>query len=153
VPPTLYKVNDTNDTIVSNLIIRPYKSSDEAEVINLWDKCDLIVPQNDPKEDIETKMAFQPELFFVGLLDNKIIASVMAGYEGHRGWINYLAVLPEYQRKGYARQMMDKCEEVLKEMDCLKINLQVREGNEAVIAFYKSIGYTNDHVVSFGKRL
>jgi len=117
VPPTLYKVNDTNDTIHHPDLPR------------------------------------MPELFFVGLLDNKIIASVMAGYEGHRGWINYLAVLPEYQRKGYARQMMDKCEEVLKEMDCLKINLQVREGNEAVIAFYKSIGYTNDHVVSFGKRL
>ena len=138
---------------MSGLIIRPYQIEDERDVINLWDKCNLIVPQNNPKEDIETKIAFQPELFFVGTLDDKIIAVIMVGYEGHRGWINYLAVLPEYQRKGYARLMMEKAEEVLKKMGCLKINLQVRGGNGAVIAFYESIGYTDDHVISFGKRL
>lgn len=135
------------------MIIRPYKTYDEEEVINLWNKCGLIVPQNDPKEDIDTKMAFQPDLLFVGLLKGKVIASVMAGYEGHRGWINYLAVLPEFQRQGYARLMMEKAEEVLNEMGCLKINLQIREGNKAVIAFYESIGYSNDHVISLGKRI
>ena len=134
------------------MIIRPYRTSDEEKVINLWDRCGLIAPQNDPKEDINTKIAFQPDLLFVGLLNDKIIASVMAGYEGHRGWINYLAVLPEFQRQGYARLLMEKAEEVLKEMGCLKINLQVREGNKAVIAFYESIGYSDDHVISFGKR-
>ena len=77
----------------------------------------------------------------------------MAGYEGHRGWINYLAVLPEFQRQGYARLMMQKAEKVLKEMGCLKINLQVRDGNKAVIAFYTSMGYSNDHVISLGKSL
>ena len=133
--------------------IRPYKTYDEEEVINLWNKCGLIVPQNDPKEDIDTKMAFQPDLLFVGLLKGKVIASVMAGYEGHRGWINYLAVLPEFQRQGYARLMMEKAEEILNEMGCLKINLQIREGNKAVIAFYESIGYNDDHVVSLGKRI
>ena len=138
---------------MSGLIIRPYQIEDERDVINLWDKCNLIVPQNNPKEDIETKIAFQPELFFVGTLDDKIIAVIMVGYEGHRGRINYLGVLPEFQRKGYARLMMEKAEEVLRAMGCLKINLQVRKGNETVIAFYESIGYTNDHVISFGKRL
>ncbi len=138
---------------MNELKIRAYQKIDEKEVIDLWDKCGLIVPQNDSKEDIDTKMAFQPEFFFVGLIDNKIISSVMAGYEGHRGWINYLAVLPDYQRRGFANLMMEHAEHVLRKMDCLKINLQVREGNKAVIAFYESIGYSNDHVVSFGKRI
>ena len=138
---------------MDKLIIRTFRTEDEQDVIDLWAKCGLIVPWNDPKEDIDTKMAFQPELFFVGTLDDKIIAVIMVGYEEHRGWINYLAVLPEYQRKGYARLMMEKAEEVLKKMGCLKINLQVRGGNGAVIAFYESIGYTDDHVISFGKRL
>ncbi|MFH2050716.1 MAG: GNAT family acetyltransferase [bacterium] len=138
---------------MDRFIIRPYKIEDEDKVINLWRKCGLVVPHNDPKEDIDTKIAFQPELFFIGLIDDKIITSVMSGYEGHRGWINYLAVLPEFQRKGFASLMMEKAEEVLREMGCLKINLQVREGNETVIAFYESIGYTDDHVISFGKRL
>ena len=82
--------------------IRPYQPGDEQAVIELWRRCDLIRPLNDPHEDIRRKRQVNPELFLVGELDGKVIASVMAGYEGHRGWLNYVAVAPEYQRKGYA---------------------------------------------------
>ena len=77
----------------------------------------------------------------------------MGGYEGHRGWINYLAVKPSEQRKGYGQSIMKSVEQLIKEQGCPKINLQVRTSNEQVIAFYTAIGYGNDNVVSLGKRL
>ena len=77
----------------------------------------------------------------------------MAGYEGHRGWINYLAVSPDLQRQGIARKMMDEAETKLSSLGCPKINLQIRSTNTQVIDFYKSIGYSDDEVLSMGKRL
>jgi len=77
----------------------------------------------------------------------------MVGYEGHRGWINYLAVLPEYQKKGYGRKLVEKAVEELTRLGCLKVNLQVRETNLYVIGFYKHLGFKDDHVTSLGKRL
>jgi ribosomal protein S18 acetylase RimI-like enzyme len=77
----------------------------------------------------------------------------MGGYEGHRGWINYLAVKPATQRKGYGGEMMRAIELLLREKGCPKINLQVRESNEDVLAFYAAIGYLQDNVVGLGKRL
>ena len=82
-----------------------------------------------------------------------MVASVMAGYEGHRGWINYLAVAPSYRSKTYGRLMMAAAEQLLDELECPKINLQVRSANAAVVAFYASLGYVTDDVVSMGKRL
>jgi len=77
----------------------------------------------------------------------------MGGYEGHRGWINYLAVLPEYQGKGYAKDIMFAIEQKLKNIGCPKINLQIRSNNENVIKFYESIGYFDEHMTSMGKKL
>ena len=133
--------------------IRTYQPSDLSFVIALWEKCGLVVPQNDPQTDIETKMRFQPDLFFVAEQNDRIAATVMAGYEGHRGWINYLAVDPDIQRQGVGRMLMTHAEKRLKALGCLKINLQVRIGNEAVIAFYERLGYSVDPVVSMGKRM
>ena len=92
-------------------------------------------------------------MFLTGLVDGLIVASVMAGYEGHRGWINYLAVHPDHRRMGYANLMMDEAEKLIRKAGCPKINLQVRSSNKDVIEFYESIGYTVDDVVSMGKRL
>jgi len=78
---------------------------------------------------------------------------VMAGYDGHRGWLNYLAVDPEYQRQGLARQLVQHAEALLLQAGCPKINLQVRSSNQGVIAFYQQLGYGVDEVVSLGKRL
>jgi ribosomal protein S18 acetylase RimI-like enzyme len=135
------------------MIIRPYKSSDEKMVIQLWTDCGLVVPQNNPIRDIKRKLKVNPEWFLVGELDGKIIASCMAGYEGHRGWINYLAVSPLLQGKGYATKIMRKAEELLSEAGCPKINLQVRTSNQKVVKFYKSIDFKIDNVISMGKRL
>lgn len=133
--------------------IRPFEPSDEEAVVALWKGCGLVAPQNDPYKDIHRKLAVSPEAFLLGVLDQEIIGSCMLGYEGHRGWINYLSVHPNHQRKGYARLLMDEAEDQLRALGCLKINLQVRESNAAVIRFYESLGFTKDPVVSLGKRL
>jgi ribosomal protein S18 acetylase RimI-like enzyme len=136
----------------TQLVIRPCQMADESAVVALWHQCGLVVPQNDPYKDIAYKMAFQPDLFFVGTIDDQVVATVMAGYEGHRGWINYIAVSPAYQRQGIGSQMMLRAEVALRALGCPKINLQVRESNQAVIAFYESLGFSNDRVISLGKR-
>jgi ribosomal protein S18 acetylase RimI-like enzyme len=133
--------------------IRPFQPQDEASVIKLWSRCGLVVPWNDPHRDIQRKLTVQREMFLVACADNQIIATVMAGYDGHRGWINYLAVHPKHQHKGIGRRMMDEAERRLRESGCPKINLQVRATNAGVIAFYKRLGFKMDDVVSFGKRL
>ena len=134
-------------------LIRPYHESDEQAVVTLWRKCGLVVPWNDPHKDIRRKLTVQRDMFLVGLVEDKIVAAVMAGYEGHRGWINYLAVDPDCQKKGFGRRMMDEAESRLRNLGCPKINLQVRSSNTDVIDFYKALGYTIDDVVSMGKRL
>ena len=133
--------------------IRPYEATDEAAVIRLWDRCGLLRPWNDPRKDIRRKLAVQPDLFLVGTIDDDVVATAMAGYEGHRGWINYLAVCPSHQRQGLGGEIMVAAESRLRELGCPKINLQVRSSNSQVIEFYKSIGFQIDDVVSLGKRL
>jgi ribosomal protein S18 acetylase RimI-like enzyme len=122
-------------------------------VIALWRRCNLVVPWNDPARDIRRKLAIQPELFLVGLRHGVVVATVMAGYEGHRGWINYLAVSPDEQGCGLGRAMMAEVEQRLREMGCPKINLQVRGSNGGVIEFYRRLGYAVDDAISLGKRL
>ena len=113
----------------------------------------MVVPWNDPLKDIERKLAVDPQWFLIGEIGNEVMASCMVGYEGHRGWVNYLAVDPNHQRKGFARQLMSEAEEILERAGCPKLNLMVRSSNAAVISFYKSVGYEVDEVVSMGKRL
>ncbi len=135
------------------LNVRPYVPADETAVIELWHQCGLVRPWNNPRLDIARKMQVNPELFLVGITENKIIATAMGGYEGHRGWVNYLAVNPAYQRRGFGRQMMEEIEKRLLKMGCPKINLQVRNGNTQALEFYSRTGYKNDDVISLGKRL
>ncbi len=133
--------------------IRQFEKKDQDSVIQLWKDCNLVVPQNNPVKDIDIKLKVQPELFLVGLLDESIISSVMSGFDGHRGWINYLSVSPLHQKKGYAHQMIEAVEKKLKGLGCPKINLQVRTSNKSVINFYESVGFSEDKVLSMGKRL
>jgi ribosomal protein S18 acetylase RimI-like enzyme len=130
-----------------------YRSEYQDAIVDLWRECHLIAPQNDPVEDIQKKLDFQPELFFVALLNEKVIGSVMVGYEGHRGWLNYLAVLPDYQKRGYGRKLVEKTIHELKKLGCLKVNLQIRRNNISAVEFYKRLEFTEDDVVSLGKRL
>jgi len=140
-------------TVNTLMKVRVYNEADQDAVISLWDECGLVVPQNNPAKDIERKLKVDPDLFLVGTNENGIVATVMGGYEGHRGWINYLAVKPSEQRKGYGQSIMQAVEQRIKNKGCPKINLQVRTTNEQIIAFYSAIGYGNDNVVGLGKRL
>jgi ribosomal protein S18 acetylase RimI-like enzyme len=133
--------------------IRPYLPGDENDVIELWRKCELTKPWNNPKQDIERKLKVNPELFLVGLLENKVVATVMGGYDGHRGWIHYLAVDPGYQRRRLGRQMMKTIEDKILVMGCPKINLQIRAENTGVIEFYNNVGFKIEDRVSMRKRL
>ena len=138
---------------MSDFIIRQYHSRDQDDVIELWTQCGLVAPQNNPERDIERKLKVNPEGFLVGELEGKVVATCMVGYEGHRAWINYLAVAPRHQRRGFATKLMQEAERILQKAGCPKINLQVRTSNTGVIEFYEAIGYSIDDVVSMGKRL
>ena len=133
--------------------IRSFDPADEESVVDLWKRCGLLRPWNDPHKDIARKMLVQAELFLIGVVDEDIIASVMAGFDGHRGWINYLAVDPNHRRQGYGQRLMAEAEYRLRHLGCPKINLQIRKDNLAAIQFYQQIGFSEDAVVSFGKRL
>jgi ribosomal protein S18 acetylase RimI-like enzyme len=133
--------------------ITRYSPQYQNAVIDLWNECNLIVPQNDPLEDIQKKLAFQPELFFIALLKGQLIGSIMVGYEGHRGWIQYLAVLPAFQKRGYGRQLVNKAIVELRKLGCVKANLQVRRSNASVVGFYKHLGFKEEERISMGMRL
>ena len=133
--------------------IRPYRESDQDAVVALWRACGLVRPWNDPVRDIHRKLRVQRDLFLVGSLDGRVVATMMVGYEGHRGWVNYLAVAIDCRKQGLGRLLMDQAEARLRAMGCPKINLQIRRSNADVVAFYRSIGYAEDDVVSMGKRL
>ncbi len=135
------------------MIIQPYSSQYEKEVIALWEKCNLTRPVNNPQKDIRRKMKVNPELFLIGLIDGKVVATAMGGYEGHRGAVNYLGVDPAYQKQGLGRQMMLALEAKLIALGCPKINLMFRKENAGVEKFYEKLGYKRDDVIEMGKRL
>ena len=133
--------------------IRTFQPADEAAVIDIWSRCGLLRAWNDPYKDIARKLSVQPELFLVGTVNERIVGAIMAGFDGHRGWVNYLAVDPDSRRQGYGRELMEAAEQRLYGMGCPKINLQIRQDNLAAVNFYRQIGFAPDAVVSFGKRL
>jgi ribosomal protein S18 acetylase RimI-like enzyme len=139
--------------VSTELEYRTYRAADEHGVIEVWRQCGLLRPWNNPYSDIERKRSDSPDLFFVGLDEGRPVATCMAGYDGHRGWFYYLAVLPELQRRGIARQLVALAEEALIGRGCPKIDLMVRDGNQPVIDFYRQLGYDLDPVVVLSKRL
>jgi GNAT superfamily N-acetyltransferase/SAM-dependent methyltransferase len=122
-------------------------------LIALWQAAGVLRPWNDPRLDIERARSWQQDLFLVGECEGILVASAMGGYDGHRGWVYYLAVLPEQQRRGHARALMAELERRLLLRGCPKLNLQVRADNTDALAFYERLGYGFDGVVAMGKRL
>lgn len=110
-------------------------------------------PWNDPRKDIDRKLSVQPELFLVGTVDRRVIATAMAGYDGHRGWVNYLAVAPSSRGRGYGRALMERVEHLLLGLGCPKVNIQLRASNAEALGFYRAIGYAQEEMISLGKRL
>lgn len=133
--------------------IRPYDVDDSEALIALWQELGLATKQNDSNKDIERKLNVDSDLLLVAVQNSNIVGSVMGAYEGHRGWVNYLAVSGQFQRQGIATKLMQRVEADLMRKGCPKINLQVRNTNDSVLALYASLGYLDDHVTSLGKRL
>ena len=145
--------------------IRPFAPADTESVVALWHECGLTRPWNDPHRDIERKLAVQPELFLVGTElvepagggggspEEVLVATAMAGHEGHRGWLYYVAVAPEHRGGGRARQIVAEAERLLTEAGCPKVQLMVRSGNDTAEATWGSLGYEPSDVVVYGKRL
>jgi ribosomal protein S18 acetylase RimI-like enzyme len=130
-----------------------YKPEYENDVIALWRRCDLARPQNDPKKDIERKLKVDPDLFLIGVENVKVVATAMGGYDGHRGAVYYLGVDPDYQKKGFGREIMVALEKKLVERGCPKLNLLFRTDNGKVEKFYEKLGYSRDACIEMGKRL
>ena len=135
------------------LAVRAFTVADTEAVIALWHACGLTRPWNDPHLDIARKMAVQPELFLVAEDDGVVVGSVMAGYDGHRGWLYYLAASPERQGEGIGRLLVGAAEERLTAMGCPKIQLMVRPDNVGARGFYDALGYEAFDTWNTGKRL
>jgi ribosomal protein S18 acetylase RimI-like enzyme len=146
-------LDSTGRQVHVNPVLRPYRPGDREALMSLWSVCELTRPWNNPSRDIERKLARDAENLLVLEQQGRLIGSVMVGYEGHRGWINYLAVHPDHRRQGLGRLLMDEAERRLHDLGCPKVNLQVRNSNGAAREFYRQIGYAVDEAVSFGKRL
>ena len=139
------------------LSIRPFQRDDTERVVALWRAAGLVVPWNDPYADIDRKLTVQPELFLVGTDagsgSDAVLAVAMVGFDGHRGWLNYLAVDADARRRGYGAALVAEAERLLTERGCPKLSLLVRSTNADVIAWYESLGYATDSAVPLGKRL
>ncbi len=134
--------------------IRQFNEKDRDQVIALWKSCNLIRSWNDPNKDFDRKKGFGEELFIVLEHQDIIVGTVMGGYDGHRGVMNYLAVSPDFRGKGFGKMLVEVIENKLKKLGCPKINLLVRSDNIEVSDFYESINYKKQEDVSvFGKRL
>ena len=136
-----------------NMQFIEYQESWQDAVIDLWQECGLTRPWNDPVADILRKQSDQLGKFVLLVDESDLVASMMIGYDGHRGSVNYLAVLPKYQTQGIGRKMMAYCEDYLTQLGCPKINICVRDSNVKVLDFYQELGYQPDPVVLLGKRL
>ncbi len=137
-----------------SMVIRPYRDTDEAAVVDLWrDALPDAAPHNDPATAIRKKQEVGDDLFFVALSGAEVVGTVMGGYDGHRGWIYSVAVGAAHRRRGVGSALVRHLEAALAERGCLKVNLQVRASNAAVVAFYESLGYGVEERISMGKRL
>ena len=137
----------------SAMIFRDFSSADTDGVVALWQECGLTRPWNDPVKDIRRKQTDKNGAFWVVCRGDEVIASVMIGYDGHRGTINYLAIAPAFQRSGLGAELMRRAEAFLIEIGCPKVSFCVRKDNLSVLAFYDRLGYAADDVHFLGKRL
>ena len=138
---------------LSDTVIRKFAGTDRAEVIALWQ---AVLPDtqahNQPDPVIDAKLAVD-DMLYVAVQNGKVVGTAMAGYDGHRGWLYSVAVYPQCQRQGIASQLVRAAVDALKARGCLKVNLQVRAGNEAVIGFYRSLGFDTEARTSMGIRI
>lgn len=124
------------------------------QVIRLWKTVfGYEAAHNDPAVAIDKKLAVRDGLFFLANVDGAVVGTVLAGYDGHRGWLYSVAVHPAQRKKGLGTALVRFAEQALIERGCMKINLQIVSGNEDVAAFYESLGYAIEKRVSMGKMI
>lgn len=134
------------------LLIRPYQTGDQEEVIALWQSVFPDTPaHNDSYQDIQRKLTVQPECFLVAVKDTQVIGTIMAGFDGHRGWLNYVVVHPEFRQQSIGRNLVAAAEQALLQLGCSKVNLQIRQGNQPVQKFYEKLGYVVEPRIDMGK--
>lgn len=134
--------------------IRPYRASDRAAVVDLWQVAGLMVPWNDPLADLATYLNSDQGLLVVAADDaDRVVGTAMAGFDGHRGWIYYLAVAPHQRRRGIGQALVRHCEAELARRGCPKVNLMVRATNAEAAGFYRALGYADSDVSTLGRRL
>jgi ribosomal protein S18 acetylase RimI-like enzyme len=139
---------------LERLQIRRFHESDTGTVVALWTTVFAYsTPHNAPASVIGQKLAVQPQLFFVAVLDGAVVGTVMGGYDGHRGWVYSLAVDPRARRRGVGTAMMKQLERDLAARGCPKVNLQVLSSNVETVEFYKKLGYSVEERISMGKLL
>jgi ribosomal protein S18 acetylase RimI-like enzyme len=139
--------------IMGQMRIEPVGPEWFEDVVGLWERAGLTRPWNDPRADLRRAVDGPASLVLIGVKGDRLIATVMVGHDGHRGWVYYLAVSPEAQREGHGRTMMSAAEAWLRARGIPKLNLMVRSGNQAVGDFYRSLGYEIDDVLVFSRRL
>jgi hypothetical protein len=143
-----------DDVRSPDLLIRPYQEPDEPGVTALWQEAFPDEPaRNEPQVMIRRKLGVQGELFLVGERQGRIVGTVIAGYDGVRGWIYHMAVAKAEKRCGHGRALMADAEKRLAALGCPKVNLQVRSSNTEVVAFYRALGYAVEDRISMGKPL
>jgi ribosomal protein S18 acetylase RimI-like enzyme len=135
------------------IAFRELKDMDVESVVTLWKCCELTRAWNDPYKDIQFARDGETSTILVGIVEERVVASVMVGHDGHRGVLYYLAVAPEFQKRGFGKAAVAAAETWLRDRGVWKINLMVRSENEKAGRFYKHMGYETNPVTSFGKRL
>jgi ribosomal protein S18 acetylase RimI-like enzyme len=135
------------------VVVRVFASDDTEAVVALWRAAGLTRPWNDPHLDIVRKLSVQPELFLVAADGDAVVGTVMAGYDGHRGWLYYLASAPDRRGQGIGRLLVDEAERRLLAMGCPKVQLMVRPDNATARDFYAALGYEPFDTWATGKRL
>ncbi len=140
-------------TTTQELAIAPIADADVAAVVDLWQRCGLTRPWNDPTGDIAFARKGPNSAVLVGRRDGSIVASVMVGHDGHRGWFYYLAVDPDLQARGFGRAMTQAAEAWLTASGITKAQLMVRADNDRVRAFYEALGYGEQQRTVFAKWL
>lgn len=123
------------------------------DVVQLWRSAGVTRPWNDPHADARLALGGPASTILAGFEDGRLVAAAMTGHDGHRGWVYYLAVDPDAQRRGHGAAMMRACERWLRERDVPKLNLMVRGDNAAALGFYDGIGYRRDDVAVLSRRL
>ncbi len=136
-----------------SVTVRAFREADRVALLALWEACGLVMPWNDPGKDLDRKLAVGDGGLLVLEEAGVAVGTVMVGYEGHRGWLNYLAVSPTHRRRGCGERLVRAAEDWLAERGCPKVNLQVRTANTAAARFYEAVGFRVDDCVSYGKRL